>query len=233
MLLQIKNLSAGYGKFPVLKGVNIEVNRGEIVVLIGPNGAGKSTVLKSIFKIAAIYEGEIIFKNQKLKKISRHDLIRLGISYVPQGRVIFPNLTVEENLLMGGFILDNELLKQKKDRILEEFPHLKKKLNLIADVLSGGEQQMLVLARGLITDPELLLLDEPSLGLSPKIQKEIFNKILEIKNLGISILLVEQNAKKACEIADRIYLLKSGKEVLFGGKEILSHPLIQKVYLGG
>lgn len=233
MLLKIENLHSGYGKFNVLQGFDCEVDVGEIVVLIGPNGAGKSTVLKSIFGIAEIHSGKITFKDENLLKISRHDLIRLGINYVLQGRIIFPNLTVRENILMGGLILDDGLLKERFEKILEDFSHLKKRLNVLADALSGGEQQMLVLARGLISDPELLLLDEPSLGLAPKIQKEIFEKIIEIKNRGISILLVEQNAKKACEIADRIYLLENGEEVLSGGKEILSNPLIKKVYLGG
>ena len=233
MLLQIKNLHSGYGKFNVLQGFDCEVNNGEIVVLIGPNGAGKSTVLKSIFGITEIHKGEIIFKDENLRKVAKHDLIRLGINYVPQGRIVFPNITTKENLLMGGLILDNDLLKERLERILEEFSTLKNKLNILAGSLSGGEQQILALARGLISDPELLLLDEPSLGLAPKIQSDIFKKIVEIKNRGISVLLVEQNAKKACEIADRIYLLENGEEVLSGGKEILDNPLIKRVYLGG
>lgn len=233
MLLQIKNLHSGYGKFNVLQGFDCEVNNGEIVVLIGPNGAGKSTVLKSIFGITEIHKGDIIFKDENLRKVAKHDLIRLGINYVPQGRIVFPNITTKENLLMGGLILDNDLLKERLERILEEFSTLKNKLNILAGSLSGGEQQILALARGLISDPELLLLDEPSLGLAPKIQSDIFKKIVEIKNRGISVLLVEQNAKKACEIADRIYLLENGEEVLSGGKEILDNPLIKRVYLGG
>lgn len=233
MLLQVENLHAGYGKFPVLKGFDIEVDSGEIVVLIGPNGAGKSTVLKSIFGITEIYKGKIIFKDEDLTKVERHDLIRLGINYIPQGRIIFSNLTVKENILMGGLILDDDLLEERFNKILEEFPNFKKKLNITADALSGGEQQILAIARGLVSDPELLLLDEPSLGLAPKVQQEIFEKILHIRDYGISIILVEQNAKKACEIADRIYLLENGEEVLYGGKEILHHPIIKKVYLGG
>lgn len=233
MLLKIENLHSGYGKFLVLRGIDIEVNEGEIVVLIGPNGAGKSTVLKSIFGMTKIQSGRIIFKGQDLLKIATHDLIRLGINYVPQGRIIFSNLTVKENLLMGGFILDDDLLNSRIEIVLNIFPHLRKKLHLQADSISGGEQQMLSLARGLIADPELLLLDEPSLGLAPKIQEEVFIKIQEIRDSGISVLLVEQNAKKACEIADRVYLLENGEEVLSGGRDILTHPLIQKVYLGG
>ncbi|MEK7673940.1 MAG: ATP-binding cassette domain-containing protein, partial [Patescibacteria group bacterium] len=164
MLLQIKNLHSGYGKFNVLQGFDCEVNNGEIVVLIGPNGAGKSTVLKSIFGITEIHKGDIIFKDENLRKVAKHDLIRLGINYVPQGRIVFPNITTKENLLMGGLILDNDLLKERLERILEEFSTLKNKLNILAGSLSGGEQQILALARGLISDPELLLLDEPSLG---------------------------------------------------------------------
>ncbi|MCS7200990.1 MAG: ABC transporter ATP-binding protein [Patescibacteria group bacterium] len=233
MLLKIENLHSGYGKFLVLRGIDIGVNEGEIVVLIGPNGAGKSTVLKSIVSMTKIQSGRIIFKGQDLLKIATHDLIRLGISYIPQGRIIFSNLTVKENLLMGGFILDDDLLNSRIEIVLNIFPHLRKKLHLQADSISGGEQQMLALARGLIADPELLLLDEPSLGLAPKIQEEVFVKIQEIRDSGISVLLVEQNAKKACEIADRVYLLENGEEVLSGGRDILAHPLIQKVYLGG
>lgn len=233
MLLRIENLQAGYGRFPVLRGVDLKVEAGSIVVLIGSNGAGKSTISKSIFGVTEIHQGTILFKEQNLAQVARHDLIRLGVDYVPQGRMIFPNLIVRENLLMGGLILDDDLLPERLGQVLADFPHWRKKLNLTADLLSGGEQQILALGRGLISDPELLLLDEPSLGLAPKIQQEIFEKIVEIKSRGIAVLLVEQNAKKTYKIADKIYLLESERIVLEGDRDILDHPLIKKMYLGG
>jgi branched-chain amino acid transport system ATP-binding protein len=232
-MLKITNLIAGYGKFPVLKGIDLEVDNSEIGVLIGPNGAGKSTVLKSIFGLAEIQSGSIIFKVIDLKTIERHDLIKIGLSYVPQGRIVFTDLTVRENLLLGGLDLDSDLVSVRMNQIIEEFPVLKKKINTLADKLSGGEQQILALARGLISLPQLLLLDEPSLGLAPKIQDYFFKKLVQLKEKGLSILLVEQNAKKACEIADKVCLLENGKIVLSGGKEILQNPILKKVYLGG
>jgi branched-chain amino acid transport system ATP-binding protein len=232
-MLKITNLIAGYGKFSVLKGIDLEVDNSEIVVLIGPNGAGKSTVLKSIFGLAEIQSGSIIFKAIDLKTIERHDLIKIGLSYVPQGRIVFTDLTVKENLLLGGLDIDSDLVSVRMNQIIEEFPVLKKKINTLADKLSGGEQQILALARGLISLPQLLLLDEPSLGLAPKIQDYFFKKLVQLKEKGLSILLVEQNAKKACEIADKVCLLENGKIVLSGGKEILQNPILKKVYLGG
>jgi len=232
-MLKIQNLIAGYGKFPVLKGIDLDISNGEIVVLIGPNGAGKSTVLKSIFGMTEIYSGRIIFKEIDIKKIERHDLIKIGLSYVPQGRIVFTNLTVMENLMLGGVDLDNELLNERIDQVIREFHELKRKLNTLADKLSGGEQQILALARGLISLPELLLLDEPSLGLALQVQNYIFQKILKLKENGISVLLVEQNAKKACEIADKVYLLENGEVVLCGDKNVLNDPRLKKVYLGG
>lgn len=233
MLLTIRNLHAGYGRLPVLRGVDVDVAEGEINILIGPNGAGKTTVLKSIFGITDIQKGSIVFKDQDLRKVARHDLIRLGVNFVPQGRIVFPNLTVEGNLRLGGLILDDDLLKERLAKMLEEFPLLKRKFHQTADSLSGGEQQILAIARGLITDPALLLLDEPSLGLAPKMVQEVFGLIQQIRDRGIAVLLVEQNAKKACEIADKIYLLESGELALSGGREVLSHPTIKRVYLGG
>jgi len=233
-MLTITNLKSGYNGIEILHGIDLEVKPGEIVVLIGPNGAGKSTVLKSIFNLCEIYAGKIIFKNKDITKLPTYQLIYEGISYVPQGRQIFKNLTVKENLEMGAFIMkDGELIKRNMNDVFEKFPFLKEKQNDYAFTLSGGEQQMLAIGRALIQDPELLLLDEPSLGLSPKMQKEIFEKIKEINKEGVSIVMVEQNAKKAVEIADKTYVLEDGKIALKGGREILEDKRIKEIYFGG
>jgi branched-chain amino acid transport system ATP-binding protein len=233
-MLEIKNLYAGYGKLKILKDINLTVNQNEIVVLIGPNGAGKSTIIKSIFNIADIYSGIINFKNRNITKIKTHELINLGISYVNQGRVVFQNLTVKENLLIGSEVLKNKnAIEKNLSYVYSIFPKLKERENQLAFGLSGGERQMLAIGKGLMQKPSLLLLDEPSLGLSPILQKELFEIFKLLKDKGISILIVEQNAKKAIEIADRTYLLEDGKIVLEGGNEILKNEKIKQVYLGG
>jgi branched-chain amino acid transport system ATP-binding protein len=218
----------------ILHGIDLEVKPVEIVAIIGPNGSGKSTLLKSIFNLCEIYSGKIIFKDKDITKLPTHYLIQEGICYVPQGRQVFSTLTVRENLEMGCFILeDHELFKRNLADVYNKFPVLKKRENDLALNLSGGEQQMLAIARALIQDPELLLLDEPSLGLAPKIRKEIFEKIVEINNEGVSIIIVEQNAKQAVEIAHRTYVLENGRIVLEGGKEILKDERIKSIYFGG
>jgi len=233
-MLKIKNLNAGYGKMQILFGVNINIEPNNIVVLIGPNGAGKSTVLKSIFNLNDIYSGKIIFKNKNITKIPTHELIELGISYVPQGRQVFRTLTVRENLEMGAFLInEKDLIEKKIEDVLEYFPDLKKKIDDYATTLSGGQQQMLAMGRALMQDPQLLLLDEPSLGLSPKVMKDVFKKIIEVNKEGTSILIVEQNAKQAVAIADKIYVLEDGKIALHGDKKILKNEKIKHIYLGG
>jgi branched-chain amino acid transport system ATP-binding protein len=233
-MLKIQNLKAGYNGMEILHGVDFELKPAEIVALIGSNGAGKSTLLKSIFNLCEIYSGKIIFKGKDITKLSTHYLIYEGISYVPQGRQTFSTLTVRENLEMGAFSLENhELIKRNITEVFDKFPVLKEKQNEYAFTLSGGQQQMLAIARALIQDPELLLLDEPSLGLAPKITKEIFEKITEINKEGISIIVVEQNAKQAIEISHKTYVLEDGKIVLMGGKEILKDERIKNIYFGG
>lgn len=233
-MLDIKNLKAGYGKLEVLKGIDIEVKPSEIVAIIGPNGAGKSTVLKSIFNQCTINNGKITFKEKNITKLPTYDLIQEGISYVPQGRQIFSNLTVKENLEMGAFIFkDKELVKRNLEDIYNKFPMLEEKQNEIAKNLSGGQQQILAISRSLIQSPQLILMDEPSLGLSPKAMKNIFKIIKDITKEGISIMIVEQNAKQATEIADHTYILEDGKIALEGGKEILKNPKIKNIYFGG
>jgi branched-chain amino acid transport system ATP-binding protein len=234
-MLQIKNLHSGYGKFEVLKGIDIEVGDNEIVAIIGPNGAGKSTVIKSVFNLAKIKSGEVLFNEIRLVGKKTHELIKNGICYVPQGRVIFGNLKIRENLEVGGRSLENkEELNERMREIFDFFPVLGEKLENLAYSLSGGERQMLAFGMSLMMKPKLLMLDEPSLGLSPILQKELFLKIKELKEkLRIGIVVVEQNAKKAIEISDKVYLLEDGKVVLQGGKEILKKKKIKQVYLGG
>lgn len=221
-MLKITNLKSGYEKMEVLKGIDFSVGKNEIVAVVGPNGAGKSTLLKSIFNQCEIYAGKIELQGKNIGKFPAHELIQKGVSYSPQGRQIFNNLTVEENLEMGGFIFkDKKFINKKIKFVLEEFPFLKEKLNNIASSLSGGQQQMLSIGRTLVQDPKLLLLDEPSLGLSPKMMKEVFQKIIEIKRKNVSIIIVEQNAKQAIEIADKIYILKNGFVDFVGNKNEL------------
>lgn len=234
-MLSIKNLESGYGKMQVLFGINLSIKPDNIVVLIGPNGAGKSTLLKSIFNLVDIYRGQIIFKNKNITKIPTHELIELGISYVPQGRQVFNSLTVKENLEMGAFLTkEKELINKRMEEVLSvHFPDLRKKLDDHAFTLSGGQQQMLAIGRALMQDPQLLLLDEPSLGLAPKVMKELFRKIKEINEEGVTIAIVEQNAKQATQIADKIFVLEDGKIALSGNKNILKDKRLEKIYLGG
>jgi len=233
-MIKIKDLKAGYNGQEILHGIDLEVKPAEIVAIIGPNGGGKTTLLKSIFNLCEVSSGKIIFKNKDITKMPTYELIHEGVCYVPQGRQVFNDLTVRENLEMGAFIMANhELLRRNIKDVYEKFPFLKEKQDNYAFTLSGGQQQMLAIGRALIQDPELLLLDEPSLGLSPKMTKEVFDKIKAINKEGISIIIVEQNAKKAVEIADRTYILEDGKIALKGGKEILKNKKIRGIYFGG
>jgi len=233
-MLEITDLKSGYEGMEVLKGIDFKVNSAEIVSVIGPNGAGKSTLLKSIFNLCEIYSGKITFKDKNITKLPTYQLIQEGLSYVPQGRQVFNALTVRENLEMGAFVMkDKELIQRNLADVFNKLPFLKEKQKEYASDLSGGQQQMLSIGRALIQDPELMLLDEPSLGLAPKAMKEVFEKVLEIKKTGVTIIIVEQNAKQAVNISDRTYVLENGEIALKGGKEILEHEKIKKVYFGG
>ncbi len=233
-LLGIRNLEAGYSQLKVLFGVNLVVKNGEIAVLIGPNGAGKSTVLKSIFNLCDIKKGSIMYKGKDITRLPTHERIQLGIGIVPQGRQVFSNLTVRENLEMGAYLTtERDFVEMRMKEVLRHFPELKPKLTHNAFSLSGGQQQMLAMGRGLMQDPQLLLLDEPSLGLAPKTMKELFQRIQDINKEGTTILMVEQNAKAACAIADQIYVLEEGKVALHGDKRVLEHEKIKNIYLGG
>ena len=232
MILEIKNLEAWYGKMQILHGVNVNVKEGDVVSIIGPNGAGKSTVLKSIFGLTT-RKGEIIFDGKDIIKMNPENIASLGISYVPQGRSVFSSLTVEENLELGVYIKKVNV-EEKLEEIYERFPRLKERRKVKTGLLSGGEQQMVAIGRSLISYPRLILLDEPSLGLSPKIKRMIFDKVKDIRELGITILVVEQNARMALEVSERAYVLEAGKNRLDGrGKELLKDKRVQHLYLGG
>lgn len=233
-MLQIKNLRAGYRGMEILHGVDMDVKTGEIVALIGPNGAGKSTLLKSIFNLTEIYSGEIVFKDRDITKLPTYDLIYEGISFVPQGRQVFGSLTIQENLDMGVYIFkDREVIQRNFTEVFRHFPILFERRDQYAYSLSGGQQQMLAIGRALVQDPELLLMDEPSLGLSPKVMQEVFQKVVELNQEGITVIIVEQNARQAVQIAHRTYVLENGRIVLEGGREIIDDPRIRSIYFGG
>lgn len=231
-MLKLNNIEAGYGNLQVLFGINLELQEKEIVSLIGPNGSGKTTTLKSIFRLLPLISGDITFLNQNLNNKKPHEIVKLGISYVPQGRLVFPSLTIEENLKMGGYLLKKEETQKKLVEIYTRFPILKEKRKQKATFLSGGQQQILSIARALMLKPKLLLLDEPSLGLSPIAIKEVFNEIKNLNQEGISILIVEQNVHLALDVCNRVYVLQSGKVVHTGGKELIEKGEIKDLYLG-
>lgn len=233
-MLEITNLTAGYGGPDILKDVNISVKEGEIVTIIGPNGAGKSTVLKSIFGFTKISSGSIQYFDEELIGVKTGDVIKRGICYVPQGRSVFPSLTVEENLEMGAFIRTNkEGIKRELQYVYEKFPKLYERRHQKTKTMSGGEQQMVSIGRALMLQPKLLLLDEPSIGLAPKIVAEVFEKCQEIKETGTAILMVEQNANIALEYSDRGYVLELGQNRIEGtGKQLLRNKQVGELYLG-
>jgi branched-chain amino acid transport system ATP-binding protein len=234
ILLQLKDIEVRYGGVKALDGASMSLDEGEIVALMGPNGAGKSTILKAIFGLAPIYKGKILWHEKKVSPIS-YEMVKRGIAFVPQGRRVFTNLTVRENLEIGGFIVkDKKLIKERIEKILEIFPDLKKKLKAKSRTLSGGQQQMLAFARGLMTDPKILLLDEPSLGLAPKIVKEVFAKIKEINEKHkTAIMVVEHNIKSLLNIADRAYVLDKGAIVTEDtAQKLLESDILEKVFMG-
>ncbi len=233
-MLNIQNLTAGYGGSPIIKNINIHVDEGEIVTLIGPNGAGKSTVLKSIFGLTKIHAGNIFFFQENLTALKTKDFAARGICYVPQGRSVFPNLTVAENLEMGAYIRnDKKEIAKDMQYVYEKFPRLYERRNQKGITLSGGEQQMVALGRALMLKPVLLLLDEPSIGLAPKIVEEVFQKILDIKKDGTAILIVEQNALSSLAISSRGYVLELGEKRHEGdAKSLLKDQKIGETYLG-
>lgn len=232
-LLELKNIDVHYGGVKALDNASVSIDEGEVVALMGPNGAGKSTILKAMFGLAPIESGEVKWEGQAFTPIS-HEVVKRGISFVPQGRRVFKHLTVYENLEIGGFSLGAKVREERIKNMLELFPALKTKLKAKSGTLSGGQQQMLAIARGLMTDPKVLLLDEPSLGLAPKIVKEVFAKIKEInERRKTAIVIVEHNLKSLLEITDRAYVLDKGK-VHTEGKpaDIISGGVLERVFLG-
>ena len=233
-LLDVNSLNVYYGGIHAVKDLNFYIKKGEIVALIGANGAGKTTTLHTISGLISPKSGTVEFKGLEISKIKPHKLVSMGMAHSPEGRRIFTDLTVLENLELGAYTKSKI---EKDESILEMFklfPRLKERKNQLAGTMSGGEQQMLAIARALMSKPDILLLDEPSMGLAPLIVKEVFNIIKEINKLGVTILLVEQNANKTLEIANRAYVLETGKIVLEGkGSELLENEEIKKAYLGG
>lgn len=232
-MLKVNDLHVYYGGIHALRGVSIEVNKGEIVSIIGSNGAGKSTLLNSISGFLKYKEGEIIYNDNKMGN-NPSKIVKMGICQVPEGRLVFANLTVEDNLFMGAYLRnDKNGIKEDFEKVYQLFPRLKEREKQIAGTLSGGEQQMLAMGRGLMSNPEIMLLDEPSLGLAPLLVQTVFEIITDIREMGKTILLVEQNAYKALSVADRAYVLEQGKISSSGwASEIASNPKIQEAYLG-
>ena len=233
-MLKVNDLNVYYGGIHALKGISLKVPKGNVVTLIGANGAGKSTTLRAICRLVKSKKGEIILNNKNISNKATDEIVKMGIAMVPEGRKIFPNLTVQENLNIGAFIrTDKEKISHDQEWVCELFPRLKERLWQKGETLSGGEQQMLAIARGLMSRPKFLMLDEPSLGLAPLLVKEIFDIIKRIHQEGMTVLLVEQNAFAALKIADYAYVLETGKIVLEGtGVELLQDEGVKKAYLG-
>ncbi len=234
-LLSIQGLEVAYGAVQVLFGVDLKVNAGEIVAIIGPNGAGKSTVIKAVVGLVATQQGQIIFDGHEIANLPAHVMPALGIGYVPQGRIVFAQMTVTDNLEMGAFLQkDKAKRNQAVQQVFEQFPRLHERRNQPAGKLSGGEQQMLAIGRALMMDPRLVILDEPSLGLSPKYVDIIFDQLLALKKQGRTLLMVEQNAARALELADRGYALELGRNRFAdSGAKLLANPDVRRMYLGG
>jgi branched-chain amino acid transport system ATP-binding protein len=235
-MLRVRNLEAGYGKLRVLKRISMHVDPGEIVTIIGANGAGKTTLLHTITGLVKIGSGEILFKNSNLGRQKPEKIVASGCSLVPEGRQVFSTMTVEENLILGGYVPAKKNKKAVSDgvgKVYELFPVLKERARQLAGTLSGGEQQMLAMGRALMAKPSLIMMDEPSTGLAPLIVKSIFKVILQLREEGNTVLLVEQNAKAALGIADRGYVLETGKIILQGAAEdLLQNRDVQRAYLG-
>ena len=232
--LEVKNLNVYYGMIHAVKDVNFHIEKGEIVTLIGANGAGKTTILNTITGAVPVASGDIIYKGEETKKVPGYKLVSKGIAHVPEGRRVFANLTVKQNLILGAFKRNNKQeINESLENVYKKFPRLKERSNQLSGTLSGGEQQMLAMGRALMSKPEILLLDEPSMGLSPIFVSTIFEIIEEVNKEGLSILLVEQNAKKALSIAHRAYVLETGRITKSGdSKDLLNDPSIKASYLG-
>ena len=233
-MLKVENINVYYGAIHAIKGISFEVNDGEIVTLIGANGAGKSTTLQTISGLLHSATGSITFEGENIAGMPAHKLVGKGLAQVPEGRRVFLNMTVEENLEMGAYTRPNSAVDPHLQQVYALFPRMKERRKQVAGTLSGGEQQMLAMGRALMSDPKLMMLDEPSMGLAPILVEQIFDIIKELHKAGTTILLVEQNAQMALSVADRGYVLETGKIVTSGsGKELLSDESVKKAYLGG
>ncbi len=233
-MLEVKDLQVFYGMIQAIKGISFEVNEGEVIALIGANGAGKTTTLQTITGMLSAKAGHVIFEGQDITRIPGHKIVTMGMAHVPEGRRVFANLTVYENLKMGAYTRkDKDEIARNLEMVYKSFPRLEERKNQSAGTLSGGEQQMLAMGRALMSNPRIILMDEPSMGLSPIFVEEIFHIIEEISSKGTTVLLVEQNAKKALSIADRAYVLETGTIALSGdAKDLMSNEQIRKAYLG-
>ncbi len=233
-LLEVSDLKVYYGVIQAIKGISFEVNQGEVVALIGANGAGKTTTLHTISGLLPAKEGKIIFDGKDISKVPAHKIVSMGMAHVPEGRRIFQELSVLENLKLGAYTRKNKAeIAESIEMVYDKFPRLKERKNQVAGTLSGGEQQMLAMGRALMSKPRIILMDEPSMGLSPLLVSEIFEIIKEIRNSGTTVLLVEQNAKKALSIADRAYVLETGNITLSGdASKLINDESIKKAYLG-
>lgn len=234
-MLKIENLVVKYGMIEAIKGISFEVHEGEIVTLIGANGAGKTTTLQTISGLLKPTQGAVYLQDQDLTKVAAHKIIGMGLAQVPEGRRVFSQQSVEENLILGAYSNPNkEEIQKEMQKVFELFPRLEERRNQLAGTLSGGEQQMLAMGRALMVKPKIMLMDEPSMGLSPLLVKEIFRIIQDINAQGTTILLVEQNAKMALSIADRAYVIETGKITLEGsGEDLAASEQVRKAYLGG
>lgn len=233
-MLEIKNLEVYYGMIQAIKGISLEVNQGEVIALIGANGAGKTTTLHTITGLISPKNGSVLFEGVEITKIPAHKIVSMGMAHVPEGRRVFANLTVYQNLKMGAYTRKNSKeVEETLGMVYKRFPRLEERRNQIAGTLSGGEQQMLAMGRALMSKPKIILMDEPSMGLSPIFVNEIFDIVKEISAGGTTVLLVEQNAKKALSIADRAYVLETGNIVLEGkAEDLLNNDSVKKAYLG-
>ena len=233
-MLEVKNLEVYYGVIQAIKGISFEVNKGEVIALIGANGAGKTTTLHTITGLISPKKGHVIFEGKDITKVPAHKIVSMGMAHVPEGRRVFAELSVYENLRMGAYTRkDKSEIEESLANVYKRFPRLEERKNQMAGTLSGGEQQMLAMGRALMSKPKIILMDEPSMGLSPILVNEIFDIIRAVSESGTTVLLVEQNAKKALAIADRAYVLETGKIVLEGNaKDLLEDDSIKKAYLG-
>jgi branched-chain amino acid transport system ATP-binding protein len=233
-VLQLKRIGVRYSNIPVIQGISLNVRQGEATCVVGANGAGKSTILKSIMGALKVFEGQILFNNQEIQNLKTEDIVRMGITYVPEDKMLFTPLSAEENLLLGAYVLkDEKQIQRNLEYVYSLFPTLRERRGQAASTLSGGEQQMVAIGRGLMSNPQLFMLDEPSLGLAPRLVDEVLSTVRQLKQEGITILLVEQNVRESLDMADRGYVIQTGRVVLEGrGEELLRSDLVRKAFLG-